>query len=327
MKEQVEKSSDIVELAIPLAYAGYRLDQALAELLTDYSRSRLQQWIKQGQVLVDGVQIRPRDRLNGGEQVRLETEIAVDERWVAQEIPLNIVFEDEDLLVLNKPAGLVVHPAVGNADGTLLNGLLHYDAELIQMPRAGIVHRLDKDTSGIMVVAKSLRAHTSLVNQLQTRSLSRQYQCVVHGVMTAGGTVDAPIGRHPVDRKRMAVVDTGKEAVTHYRVADRYRAHSLVSVSLETGRTHQIRVHMAHIHYPVVGDPVYSGRLRTPPACSEAFIEVLHQFRRQALHAFRLGLIHPASGEEVSWEVPMAEDMQKLIDALVQDREAHRDAE
>lgn len=325
MAEQVEKSSDVVELSIPLEYAGYRLDQALAELLTDFSRSRLQQWIKEGQVLVDGVKIRPRDRLDGGEQVRVETEMEVEERWLPQDIPLNIVFEDEDLLVLNKPAGLVVHPAVGNPDGTLLNGLLHYAPALAQMPRAGIVHRLDKDTSGIMVVAKTLRAQTSLVDQLQTRSLSRQYQCVVHGAMTAGGTVDAPIGRHPVDRKRMAVVGSGREAVTHYRVADRYRVHSLVSVSLETGRTHQIRVHMAHINYPVVGDPVYGGRLRTPPDCSEEFIAIFRQFRRQALHAFRLGLIHPATGEEVSWEVPLAEDMQTLIDALVQDREAHKE--
>jgi len=325
MTEQSEQTADVIELTVPLEYGGFRLDQALAELLSDYSRSRLQQWIKEGQVLVDGEKIRPRDKLIGGEQVRVETDMVADERWLPEDIPLDIVFEDEDMLVINKPAGLVVHPAVGNADGTLLNGLLHYDAALAQMPRAGIVHRLDKETSGIMVVAKTLRAQTSLVEQLQTRSLSRQYQCVVQGVMTAGGTVDAPIGRHPVERKRMAVVDNGREAVTHYRVADRYRAHSLVSVSLETGRTHQIRVHMAHIHYPIVGDPVYGGRLRTPPGCSEEFIQVLHQFRRQALHAFRLGLIHPASGEEMAWEVPLAEDMQQLVQAMEQDRQEHKD--
>ena len=326
MTVQVAQTTQEIELEIPIEYAGFRLDQALAELLPEYSRSRLQQWIKDGQVQVDGQSIRPRDKLLGGEQVQIDTGIEADERWLPQDIPLDIVYEDEDLLVLNKPAGLVVHPAVGNPDGTLLNGLLYYDPDLATMPRAGIVHRLDKETSGIMVVAKTLRAQASLVEQLQSRTLSRQYQCVVNGVMTAGGRIEAPIGRHPVERKRMAVVRTGgREAVTHYRVMQRYRVHTLVSVSLETGRTHQIRVHMAHIHYPIVGDPLYAGRLRLPRAASESFIEFLHQFRRQALHAFRLGLIHPATGEEMSWEVPLPEDMQALIKAIEQDMQDHKD--
>lgn len=307
---------------VPDEYAGHRLDQALSQMFSDYSRSRLAQWIKQGRVSVDGAKLRPRDKLLGGEWVEIDAVVEADERWQAQAIPLDIVFEDQDILVINKPAGLVVHPAAGNPDGTLLNALLHHDPELARVPRAGIVHRLDKETSGLMVVAKNLVSQAALVDQLQTRSLSRQYQCVVQGVMTGGGCVEEPIGRHPVDRKRMAVVEGGKEAVTHYRVLDRYRAHTLVSVKLETGRTHQIRVHMAYINYPIVGDPVYGGRLKLPAGCSEELAEALRGFRRQALHAFRLGLIHPGSGEELSWEQPLPEDMQELIRLLQKDRDS-----
>ena len=313
---------EYLQARVPDDYAGYRLDQALSQLFSDYSRSRLQQWIKEGKVMVDGEQLRPRDKLLGGELVEVQIVPTTEVRWQAQEIPMDIVYEDDDILVINKPAGLVVHPAAGNPDGTLLNALLHHDPALAQVPRAGIVHRLDKDTSGIMVVAKNLISQASLVDQLQTRSLSRQYQCVVQGVMTGGGCVDAPIGRHPVDRKRMAVVHSGKEAITHYRVMERYRAHTLVSVRLETGRTHQIRVHMAHIHYPIVGDPVYSGRLKLPPACSAELADALRAFRRQALHAFRLGLLHPRSGEEMAWEVPLPHDMQQLIRLLQLDRDS-----
>jgi 23S rRNA pseudouridine1911/1915/1917 synthase len=312
----------LLRARVPDDYAGHRLDQVLSQMFSDYSRSRLSQWIKEGKVTVDGVQLRPRDKLLGGELVEIHILVEADERWQAQAIPLDIVFEDEDILVLNKPAGLVVHPAAGNPDGTLLNALLHHDPALAKVPRAGIVHRLDKDTSGIMVVAKNLISQASLVDQLQTRSLSRQYQCVVQGVMTGGGCVEQPIGRHPVDRKRMAVVQSGKEAITHYRVMERYRAHTLVSVRLETGRTHQIRVHMAHIHYPIVGDPVYGGRLKLPAGCSAELIEALRAFRRQALHAFRLGLLHPGSGEEMAWEVPLPDDMQQLIRLLQVDRDS-----
>jgi len=304
---------------VPEDYAGQRLDQALSQMFSDYSRSRLSQWIKEGRVSVDGAQLRPRDKLLGGEWVEIDAVAEADERWQAQAIPLDIVYEDPDILVLNKPAGLVVHPAVGNPDGTLLNALLHHDPDLARVPRAGIVHRLDKQTSGIMVVAKNLISQAALVDQLQTRSLSRQYQCVVQGVMTGGGCVEAPIGRHPVDRKRMAVVANGKQAVTHYRVMERYRAHTLVSVRLETGRTHQIRVHMAHIHYPIVGDPVYGGRLKLPAGCSAELTEALRGFRRQALHAFRLGLLHPGSGEAMEWEVSLPEDMRQLIRLLQAD--------
>ena len=307
---------------VPDEYAGHRLDQALSQIFSEYSRSRLAQWIKEGRVSVDGAQLRPRDKLLGGEWVEIDAVTEADERWQAQAIPLDIVYEDQDILVINKPAGLVVHPAAGNPDGTLLNALLHHDPELARVPRAGIVHRLDKDTTGLMVVAKNLVSQAALVDQLQTRSLSRQYQCVVQGVMTGGGCVEEPIGRHPVDRKRMAVVAGGKEAVTHYRVIERYRSHTLVSVKLETGRTHQIRVHMAHIHYPIVGDPVYGGRLKLPAGCSEALAQSLRGFRRQALHAFRLGLIHPGSGEEMSWELPLPEDMQQLIRLLQEDRDS-----
>lgn len=301
---------------IPPALDGQRLDQALASLFHEYSRSRLQQWIKAGQIRVDTRILRPRDKVYTGQQVTIQVEETAQGEWIAEAIPLDIVFEDAHLLVINKPPGLVVHPAAGNYSGTLLNALLHHVPKLTAVPRAGIVHRLDKETSGLLVIAKDLPTHTDLVSQLQARAFEREYLAVVVGVMTAGGTVEAPIGRHPVQRKRMAVVARGKPAVTHYRVVERYRAHSLIRVNLETGRTHQIRVHMAHIHYPIVGDPVYGGRLKIPPACSPALHEALQGFRRQALHAARLGLQHPVSGDMLHWEAPLPDDMQLLLEAL-----------
>ncbi len=304
---------------IPLELAGRRLDQVLAELFADYSRSRLTQWLKQGHVLVDGEQRKPRDKVAGGEQVSLRVEPERDERFEAEPIPLEIVYEDEAIIVINKPPGLVVHPAAGNWQGTLLNALLYHDPNLAAVPRAGIVHRLDKLTSGLLVVARTLEAQTSLVAQLQERSLTREYDAVVNGVLTGGGRVDEPIGRHGVDRKRMAVTHSGKEAVTHYRVAERFRAHTHIKVKLETGRTHQIRVHMAHLKYPLVGDPVYGGRLRLPPASSELMQQALRRFPRQALHASRLGLIHPLSGEYMEWQVPLPKDMAQLLEVLRQD--------
>ncbi|MFZ5594372.1 MAG: 23S rRNA pseudouridine(1911/1915/1917) synthase RluD [Pseudomonadota bacterium] len=308
---------------IPLAMAGMRLDQALAELFSGYSRARLQQWIRNGQVMVDARQWRPKDKVSGGERVEIVAALEEEVTSQPQPIPLTVVYEDEALLVINKSAGLVVHPAAGNPEGTMLNALLHHAPELIHVPRAGIVHRLDKDTSGLLVVARTLKAQAHLVEQLQERAFEREYEAVAVGVMTAGGRVDAPIGRHPVDRKRMAVTASGKEAVTHYRVAERFRAHTHVKVRLETGRTHQIRVHMAHIHYPLLGDPVYGGRLRIPRDSGAGLADTLRHFKRQALHAARLGLVHPESGERMGWQVPLPDDMAALLGILREDRMSH----
>ncbi len=318
-----EHESSRLTATVPPTCAGMRLDQVLAELFDSYSRSRLQQWNKEGKVLVDGRKLRARDKLLGGERIELSAVAEAEERWQPQAIPLVIPYEDESIIIIDKPAGLVVHPAAGNPDGTLLNALLHHAPELAAVPRAGIVHRLDKETSGLLVVARTLEAQTSLVEQLQRRSVSREYRSVVTGVLTGGGTVDAPIGRHPVDRKRMAVHPNGKQAITHYRVVERFRAHTHIRVMLETGRTHQIRVHMAHLRYPLVGDPVYGGRLRLPPDCDEALAAALRGFRRQALHAARLGLVHPRTGEAMEWNSPLPEDMRTLIALLQQDRDRH----
>jgi len=312
-----------LRLTIPDTMRGRRLDQALAELVQDYSRSRLQQWIRAGQVSLDARIPQVRERLQGGEAVCIDATLEAQTRSGPEDIPLQLVHADADLLVINKPAGLVVHPAAGNPAGTLLNALLHYDAALSGLPRAGIVHRLDKATSGLMVVARNLTAHKSLVDALHARRVKREYLAVVQTVLTAGGSIDAPIGRHPVDRKRMAVVPGGKDALTHYRVEERFRAHTLVRVQLETGRTHQIRVHMAHQHIPVVGDPVYGGRLRLPPGASSELQEQLSGFRRQALHAARLTLTHPSSGETVSWSAPLPADMSLLLEALRADAQQH----
>jgi 23S rRNA pseudouridine1911/1915/1917 synthase len=305
-------------------FAGQRLDAALASMFPDYSRSRLQQWIREGQVLVDGAVVKPKTRLAGDET--LELNIRLDkqpEQVTPQAIPLEIIFADEDIIVLNKPAGLVVHPAAGHADGTLVNALLHFDNGLARIPRAGIVHRLDKDTTGLMVVARNLRAHKHLVEELQQRSVRREYQAVVHGVVTAGGTVDAPIGRHMRDRVRMCVRDDGKPATTHYRVIQRYREHTHLHLKLESGRTHQIRVHMQYIRHPIVGDPVYGGRQRIPAGADRETITQLRSFKRQALHACRLSLIHPQTGKQLTWRAPLPEDMLQLLATLQQDLERH----
>ncbi|GAB4357904.1 MAG: 23S rRNA pseudouridine(1911/1915/1917) synthase RluD [Gammaproteobacteria bacterium] len=304
---------------VPTRLAGRRLDQVLAELFPDHSRSRLQAWVKEGTVTVDGRRLRSKDRVAGGEEILIDAEQREESPVVAQAIPLTIVYEDESLLVIDKPAGLVVHPAAGNPEGTLQNALLHHLPQLANVPRAGIVHRLDKETSGLLVVAKSLTAQTHLVRQLQSRSMGRDYLALVQGVLVSGGRVDEPIGRHPVDRKRQAVVPEGKAAVSHYRVMERFRGHTLIQVSLETGRTHQIRVHMAHIRHPLVGDPIYGGRARLPKGASETLSARLRAFRRQALHAYRLRLVHPQSGEERLWESAPPEDMAQLIAALRED--------
>ncbi len=316
--------SDIIQLnaEVPTELGGQRLDQVAAQLFSEYSRSRLSSWIKEGSLTVDGAVLRPRDLVHGGAVLSLRAEREAQGDWVAQDIELNIVYEDDHLLVLDKPAGLVVHPAAGHADGTLLNALLHHVPSLANVPRAGIVHRLDKDTTGLMVVAKTLEAQTNLVAQLQARSVSRIYEAVVAGVVVSGGTVDAPIGRHSQRRQQMAVVTGGKPAVSHYRVLDRFRAYTHVRVKLETGRTHQIRVHMTHIGFPLVGDPVYSGRFRIPPATNPTLVKTLREFPRQALHARFLELDHPVTGERMSWESPLPEDIVWLLSLLRQDREA-----
>ena len=296
-----------------------RLDQVAAQLFPEYSRSRLQQWIKDGQLQVNGKTIRGRDKLVGGETLTLEAELTAEGDWQAEDIPLDIIYEDDDILVVNKQAGLVVHPAAGNYEGTMLNGLLHHCPQLENIPRAGIVHRLDKDTTGLMVVAKTLQAQTNLVAQLQDRSMGREYEAVVQGHMTGGGKVDEPIGRHGTQRTKMAVNPMGKEAITHYRVLHRFPTHTYIRLKLETGRTHQIRVHMAHIGYPLVGDSTYAARTRLTKGIGPDLRETLLNFKRQALHARKLGLMHPVSGEFMEWEVDLPDDFVDLLAALEAD--------
>lgn len=301
-----------VNAVIPDALANSRLDQAAAQLFPDYSRARLQGWIKSGALTINRQQARPRDKVLGGEQLELLATLQDEGEWQPQVIDFGLLYEDEALIVLNKPAGLVVHPAAGHADGTLINALLNHCPSLAQLPRAGIVHRLDKDTSGLMVVAKTPAAHHALVKQLQARSVHREYEALVFGRLTGGGVVSEPIGRHPRQRKKMAVVGGGKEAVTHYRLIRRFGHFSHVRCLLETGRTHQIRVHMAHIHHPLIGDPLYAGRPRIPKGASAALIDAVRAFSRQALHARRLELLHPLSGEAAQWESELPEDFTAL---------------
>jgi len=305
-----------LHLVIPESLAGQRLDQALAALVSDYSRSRLQHWIQAGRVLVDGKVLRGRERVAGGEQVAIDIQEELRQDVDPQDIALDVRFADEALLVINKPPGLVVHPAAGNRDGTLQNALLFYDPALAALPRAGIVHRLDKDTGGLLVVARTLPVHNYLIKEMQARRIEREYDAVASGVMTGGGMVDAPIGRHPVDRKRMAVTRKGKPAVTHYRIVERFPGHTHIRVKLETGRTHQIRVHMAHIHHALIGDPVYGGRMKVPRGMDDASRDVFRTFRRQALHASKLGLIHPGSGESMTWQSAIPDDMADLLEIL-----------
>ncbi|MEW6764209.1 MAG: 23S rRNA pseudouridine(1911/1915/1917) synthase RluD [Pseudomonadota bacterium] len=307
---------------------GMRLDQAIAQCFPDYSRSRLTAWLKDGKILVNGLTgIAPRTEVVGGEQIELLVEPEIRTEALPEDIPLDVVYTDEHIIVINKPAGLVVHPGAGNATGTLMNALLFHFPELRQLPRAGIVHRLDKDTSGLLVVARSLPAHKALVEALADRDMHREYLAVAQGLLVAGGTVDKPIGRHPRERTRMAVTETGREAITHYRVAEKFRQHTLLRVQLETGRTHQIRVHMAHLKLPLVGDPDYGGRLRLPKGASPELIELLRGFRRQALHAARLELEHPSTGEIMAWEAPIPADMQALIELLREDKRQHPDGD
>ncbi|AWY01924.1 RNA pseudouridine synthase [Marinomonas primoryensis] len=310
----------VKEAQVPFDLGGNRFDQIATELFNDYSRSRIQSWIKEGALKVDGQIIKPKEKLFGGEVVTLDIVIEAQEDHEAQEMALDIVYEDSSIMIVNKPAGLVVHPAVGNRDGTLMNAILHHAPETAHIPRAGIVHRLDKETTGLMVVAKTLIAQTDLVSQLQERSMGREYEAISIGVMTGGGVVNEPIGRHPHNRQKQAVEPLhGKDAVTHYRLVERFKNHTHIRLKLETGRTHQIRVHMAFIQYPLIGDPQYGGRLKMPKACTPELQGQLRNFRRQALHAKRLELSHPVTGEWMEWEVDLPDDMKRLLEALKAD--------
>ena len=308
---------------VPDSAAGRRFDAVLAELFPEYSRSRLSEWIKSGAALLDGNQARPRDPVRGGERVSLQVVLETQSHDMPEDIPLSVLYQDADVIVLDKPAGLVVHPGAGNPGGTLVNALLHFDPALAALPRAGIVHRLDKDTSGVMVVARTLPAHTSLVAQLSERDVHRQYLAIVMGALVSGGSISAPIDRHPRDRVRMAVREDGRDATTHYRLRERYRAHTALECRLETGRTHQIRVHMQHLKHPILGDPLYGGALKLPKGASDDLVAVLRGFRRQALHAETLEFVHPVNGAPVRCTAPVPEDMQQLMRALRQDAADH----
>ena len=319
-------TDDARTATVPDASAGRRFDAVLAELFPQFSRSRLTTWIKAGEVLLDGAVPRPRDPVMGGERVELNVVLDTQTEAEPQDIPLSVLYEDDQVIVVDKPAGLVVHPGAGNPDGTLVNALLFRDASLATLPRAGIVHRLDKDTSGVMVVARTLEAHNALVEQLSARDVHRQYLAVVVGALVSGGTADAPIDRHPRDRLRMAVRDDGRDAVTHYRLRERFRAHTALECRLETGRTHQIRVHMAHLRHPILGDPMYGGALKLPKGASEATAAMLRGFRRQALHAETLEFRHPTSGEAIRCSAPLPDDMQALLKVLRADVAEHAES-
>ncbi len=306
---------------VPVELSGQRLDQALARMFPEYSRSRLKSWLLQGFITVDERAMRPRDPVAGGESVLLQSQPEISVKSEPEALDLDIIFEDEDCLVVNKPVGLVVHPGAGNPRGTLMNGLLHHAPGLDQLPRAGIIHRLDKDTSGLLLVAKTLQAQTALTRELAEREIARHYLAVCARVLTGGGSIKEPIGRHPVDRLKMSVQRDGKPAVTHYRVIRRFAAHTYVSVQLETGRTHQIRVHFAHRRHALVGDQTYGGRLAIPAGASDRLRDALRKFRHQALHAEKLAFTHPRSGENIELQVTPPADFTELLSALTEDSE------
>lgn len=321
MAQEIQLTATINESQL-----GQRLDQALAELFPDYSRSRIKEWILDDRVQVNGRLVnKPKEKMLGGEQISIDALIDEDMRFEPQNLPLNIVYEDDDILVINKPRDFVVHPGAGNPDGTVLNALLYHYPDIADVPRAGIVHRLDKDTTGLMVVAKTVPAQTRLVESLQLREITREYEAVANGRMTAGGKVEEPISRHPTKRTHMAVNPMGKPAVTHYRVMEHFRAHTRLRLRLETGRTHQIRVHMAHINHPLVGDQLYGGRPRPLKRASDEFRDALREFDRQALHATMLRLYHPITGIQMEWHAPIPDDMVKLIEVLKADAQEHQD--
>ncbi len=305
-----------LQVIIPDRLIGQRIDSALAQMLPDYSRSKITSWVRSGDALLNGKTFKPKEKILGGEIVSVTIKQEKTNDWQAEDIAIDVVYEDDDILVVNKPVGLVTHPGAGNWSGTLANALLHYDSSLANLDRAGIVHRLDKNTSGLMVVARSELAQKNLVEQLQTHSVSREYSAVVYGHMISGGTVDEPIGRDPKDRIRQAVVEEGKHAITHYRVIDRFANHTHVKCILETGRTHQIRVHMSYIDHPLIADSMYGGKIRFPKKADDALKNALKGFNRQALHAKKLSLTHPITGESMSWKAPLPQDLQELLQVL-----------
>ncbi|MDC0197410.1 23S rRNA pseudouridine(1911/1915/1917) synthase RluD [Candidatus Thioglobus sp.] len=309
-------SEEFIKVILPERFGGKRIDSALAEMMPNISRSKITSTIKAGDALLNGYTFKPKDKVSGEEVIYFNIKQKQNNLWAAENIPLDIVYEDEDILIINKPFGLVTHPGAGNREGTLANALLHYNADLSKLDRAGIVHRLDKNTSGLMVVAKNPKTQKYLVEQFQTHSVEREYSAIVYGNMISGGTVDDPIGRDSKDRIKQAVRVNGKNAVTHYRVIDRYANHTHIKATLETGRTHQIRVHLSSIGHPLVGDPLYGGRLRFPKKASEEIKEALKAFQRQALHSKKLTLIHPTSGSEMSWKIELPDDMARLLDVL-----------
>jgi 23S rRNA pseudouridine1911/1915/1917 synthase len=305
-----------LQLVIPEQLAGTRADRALAQLLPDYSRSRLKSWLLSGQIKINGKTCPPKQAVEGNEQVIVDAELEEETHWQGEDIALDIVHEDDALIIINKPAGLVVHPAVGNQQHTLVNALLHHCPELENIPRAGLIHRIDKDTTGLLVIAKTIEAHHKLVQQLQEKTMQREYEAVVQGEFISGGTVDEPIERHPRHRTKMTVIATGKPSVTHYRVLEKFPHYTRIKVNLETGRTHQIRVHMAHINHSLIGDQTYGGRFKLPKGASEELQKALREFKRQALHARKLTLTHPLSNELVTYEAPLPEDMKALLAQL-----------
>jgi len=307
---------ETLTIIIPERMTGDRLDVALSEMLPDYSRSKITAWIKSGDALINNKAFKPKDKANGSQVVILSLNKKQNNDWSAENINLNVVFEDEDIIIINKPFGLVTHPGAGNWNGTLANALLYYDPELSKLDRAGIVHRLDKNTSGLMVIARNEKSQKYLVEQLQSHSVVREYSAIVYGHMISGGSVNDSIGRDPKDRIKQAVSINGKDATTHYRVIDRFKSHTHVKAILETGRTHQIRVHLSHIGYPLLGDPMYGGRVRFPKKASEILKESLLGFKRQALHSKKLTLNHPSTGELMSWKAPLPDDMLELLNIL-----------
>ncbi|AVH32252.1 23S rRNA pseudouridine(1911/1915/1917) synthase RluD [Vibrio fluvialis] len=323
MAQQIELTHTVKESQL-----GQRLDQAVAELFTDFSRSRLKEWLLEGKVMVNGTVVtKPRTKVMGGEAITVQAELEDEQRWEAQDIPLNIVYEDDDIIVINKPRDLVVHPGAGTPDGTVLNALLFHYPPIAEVPRAGIVHRLDKDTTGLMVVAKTVPAQTRLVRELQKRNITREYEAIAIGKMTAGGMIDKPIGRHSTKRTLMAVSPLGKPAVTHYRVAEHFREHTRLRLRLETGRTHQIRVHMAYLQHPLLGDTAYGGRARIPKGATQELTDMIRGFDRQALHAVMLRFAHPITGEELEFHAPVPDDMVIMTEALREDAKLNHSEE
>ena len=312
--ERIQQSVIVKE-----SQAGKRFDQILADSFPDFSRSQLQKWLKKGAILVDNKIVPGKQKLVGGEKINLNIELESQTEWSPENIPLNIIYEDEHIIIINKPVNMVVHPGAGNNTGTLSNALLYHFPEIKNVPRAGIVHRLDKDTSGLLIVAKTIKAHTSLVEQLQERSVHREYEAITTGVITSGSTINKPIGRNPHHRTKMAVVDDGKNAITTFKVIEKYRAHSRIRCKLETGRTHQIRVHMQSINAPLLGDQTYNLRLRIPNGATNELVQQLRTFKRQALHAYKLGVIHPETGEKLYFTAQPPNDMQLLIKTLRND--------